>query len=288
MIINTVDDLKNFYLKLKCYEIDSENEILRILADNIERIYEIVGICGIQKIMNFIPNLSEISSHNKSLIIIDKFLANNIDEIYKNEYKEYIFCFDCFVKMDKFKKEIEEKGIDFFINVPLKNYNYKNLNDFKDIAKSIWGEFTIEHFVKMKFGQNDSQRALIIKTIIEELFKIYVELRKKGILWVDIKPDNVGRLLDKNTSHILYVDINKRKKQIKPYEDGNGLVGNVREKPLEKGDLVIDGLFRIKKIDSNDMLKLSLRSRYGYNFGIRYNNMVEEQRKNRRQERNRD
>lgn len=44
--------------------------------------------------------------------------------------------------------------------------------------------------------------------IEEELFNLYVKLRKDGIIWKDIKKENVGRLLKRNSSNfeIDYID----------------------------------------------------------------------------------
>ena len=71
------------------------------------------------------------------------------------------------------------------------------------------------------------------------LFQIYSELRDDGLIWLDVKLQNVGKLLKTNTSRILYVDIDGKTKQIIPNENENGLIGEIKEKPLEKEKYVI-------------------------------------------------
>lgn len=252
--------------------------------------------------------------------------------------------------MKRFKGKISEIGPDFFINFPIDYYT--SLEDCKEMSESIFGEFTSENFAKIKYGQNDVRKALIIQTVIDELleqtgenssmkdvkeigkgvysttykvgnyalkvgiernnyiipnhrrilkpivrtkiksgflqkdatndtatfmevqnlidtqwwedisegeveqvlFDIYSELRNDGLIWVDVKPDNIGKLLKPNTTHVFYLDIDGRKKEIQPDGNSIGVLGEENSEPLEEGDYVIMDSDYIMKYD--DWLKL--------------------------------
>ena len=319
--------------------------LLKLLAKNVQKIYDIMGFWGVYNLIRMIPDFINFKEDNEAIKGLDIFFANNIDKIDKEIFPCMTFDFKYFMNMNEFKKEIKKKGADFFVGFPL-NYDI-SIEECKEIAESVFGEFTTENFTKMKFGQNNEKQALIYQTLIDELlkhsgnkkiedieqigkgffsvayrvgdfvlkfrkstnndtipnhwrilqsivktkiedvedsflnrniyascievqnlvdskwlenksfeeiddilFQIYSDLRDDGLFWVDIKPGNVGKLLKTNTSNILYVDIDKKKKQIIPHEDGNGLVGKVDRKPLEAGEyVIIDNEFIVKEED---------------------------------------
>ena len=84
------------------------------------------------------------------------------------------------------------------------------------------------------------------------LFDIYVELRDDGLIWTDIKPENVGRLLKKNSSNIYcddfevidgIVKIKEKEKgvgrEIAPHPNAIGTYGEINSPPLVEGNYVI-------------------------------------------------
>lgn len=76
--------------------------------------------------------------------------------------------------------------------------------------------------------------------IEEVLYKIYSELRDSGLVWNDIKEENVGRLLKPNKSNLTFIDIDGNRKEIRPREAATGLVGDIPEEDvLKPGELVI-------------------------------------------------
>lgn len=98
--------------------------------------------------------------------------------------------------------------------------------------------------------------------INEELYKIYKEMRRDGIIWTDIKKSNVGRLIRPNKSNYytdtLEGDINDEKtlriikKELEISDESVGIVGRVQEECLHTGELVIfDTDFIFKEEDIN-------------------------------------
>ena len=77
--------------------------------------------------------------------------------------------------------------------------------------------------------------------INEILFQIYVDLRKRGKIWIDIKKENVGKLLLPNKTNIKFYDFKDKKiKDIKPTREATGLIGEVDENDvLGVGEYVI-------------------------------------------------
>lgn len=76
--------------------------------------------------------------------------------------------------------------------------------------------------------------------INEELYKIYKEMRDRGIIWTDVKADNVGRLLKDNKVNykIGGNDLNVEDETIEMY-GRNRNNKNESENILKKGELVI-------------------------------------------------
>lgn len=325
-------------------------QIVELLANNIEKIYNGIGLCGIYDIMDKIPHFTMYQENNLSIGKIDKALANKIEEISKMSFGCRNFEFKFFNNMKSFKEEIGKKGPDFFINFPIDYYT--SLEDCRKIAESIFGKFTPENFTKIKYGQNDARKALIIQTVIDELleqtgedsrmedvkkigegyysttykvgnyalkigmgrnnytipnhrrilkpivrtkigtgflqknatnetaefmevqnlietqwwenmteeeieqvlFDIYSELRNDGLIWVDVKKDNIGKLLKSNTSHVFYLDIDEKKKEIQPDGESIGVLGEEKGDTLKEGDYVIIDSDYILKYD--DWLKI--------------------------------
>ena len=113
--------------------------------------------------------------------------------------------------------------------------------------------------------------------INEILFQIYSDLRDEGLLWLDIKPSNVGRLLKPNTSNVLFVDIDGKTKQIISHEDGNGLVGKVKGKPLKEGDyVIIDNDFIIKEGEFPKQQYLPKTIDLAFEFELRYRSKLKQ------------
>lgn len=83
--------------------------------------------------------------------------------------------------------------------------------------------------------------------IEEVLFQMYVKLRKDGIIWKDIRKENVGRLLKRNTSNlkINYVENDKngkrtiKKEEMQVPDSTASIVGRDGNEILDIGEFVI-------------------------------------------------
>lgn len=366
-------DIAILFDNLKGLNICDSQGLIDLLAKHIDKIYDGIGIYGIYNLIRMIPYFRNFTTKNGSINKIDKFLAEKIEDISQTEFKYETFNFSFFMNLDEFKRQISKKGSDFFVNFPL-DYNI-TIEECKKMAESIFGEFTSENFTKMKFGQNDRQRALIFQIIIDELleqsgedasindikqqgqgsfstayrvgnyilkfgdirnnitipnhrrilqsilktevkehyftskmtninascievqnlvekdwckdmsheeineilFQIYSDLRDEGLLWLDIKPSNVGRLLKPNTSNVLFVDIDGKTKQIIPHEDGNGLIGKVNGKPLKAGDyVIIDNDFIITEDEFPKQKYLPKTIDLAFEFELRYRSKLKQ------------
>lgn len=333
------DYIKNDILSLFNVLIDDKvytnDQIVGLLSDNIGSIYNGIGLCGVYDIMEKIPHFPMYKSENPSIQKIDEFLADNIEQIANTKFEKRNFEFRFFFNMERFKNEIGKRGPNFFINFPVDYYT--TFDDCKKIADSIFGRFTPENFAKIKYGQHDEKKALVIQTLIEELleqsgcdldmenvskigngvystvykvgnyalkigigrnndtipnhrrllkpivrthigngafnsssanntatfievqnlietnwwknmkeeeveqvlFNIYSELRNDGLIWMDVKEDNVGRLLKPNTSNVFYLDIDSKREEIQPSEKAIGVEGEESGEILGKGEYVI-------------------------------------------------
>lgn len=162
-----------------CYVYDLHG-IISLLSDKIEEIYSLSGVSGIYNILEWaniglnrdkehIRTFLEKENATEEMKKIDNFLAGHIQDFPNGNEIYGPFDFDYFMEMDEFKKKIKDIGIDFFIKFPMK-YDI-TVKECEEISKDIFGEFTTEHLAKMKFGQNDPQKAQIFKLIIDELLE---------------------------------------------------------------------------------------------------------------------
>ena len=71
----------------------------------------------------------------------------------------------------------------------------------------------------------------------DELYEIYKQFRLLGLIWLDVKVENVGRLLKDNIIHY--------KKALYPDPITRGLFGDENEIILKKGDYVVCDLDHI-------------------------------------------
>lgn len=114
----------------------------------------------------------------------------------------------------------------------------------------------------------------------EELYKIYKELRDSGIVWTDIKKENIGRLIKPNksnyTSEVLKGNIDDEKtlevkqEELSVSEYAIGFINKKDEPCLQPGELVIldtDMIFRLEDIDIEADRKRYQQPRY-----LRYEN----------------
>lgn len=111
--------------------------------------------------------------------------------------------------------------------------------------------------------------------IQEELYKIYKEMRNKGIVWTDIKKENVGRLIKPNktnyTTEVLKGNIYNEKslkvieEELKVSDNSVGIINRIDEPCLMPGELVIldtDLIFRLEDIDIEADMKDRFQPRY--------------------------
>ncbi len=110
--------------------------------------------------------------------------------------------------------------------------------------------------------------------VYEILYQIYSELRDSDLVWYDIKPENVGKLRKANRSNLIFMDIDGKKKNIRPVGEATGMIGELpKEDVLRKGDYVI---IDTDYIQTYDKRKLSAPSKNGTpgiqeDFEDRYN-----------------
>ena len=99
----------------------------------------------------------------------------------------------------------ENRGVPYSKHIiqPLISYKIKmGVNiEVQNLVDAKWWEIKDEN--------GNIIRELSEEEIEEELFKVYCNLRKENIVWKDIKKENVGRLLKKNSSNFDIEYINK-------------------------------------------------------------------------------
>ena len=117
--------------------------------------------------------------------------------------------------------------------------------------------------------QNNWWEGLTEAEIDEELYRIYKELRDDGILWIDCKKENVGRLLKENKTN--YCDI--RGNELRPEDKAIGFYGKKTNRVLSKGELVIiDTDYLITREDEKNWYKWN-------NFQNEFSKRYEEERR---------
>jgi len=86
--------------------------------------------------------------------------------------------------------------------------------------------------------------------INEVLFTIYSEMRSQGLVWTDIKANNVGRLLRPNKANLsLFLDENRQKIEGIPPNEAIGFIGEVQGDVLQEGEYVILDTDYITKVE---------------------------------------
>lgn len=146
-------------------EVFTPSEILALLADNIDLIYKSIGITGLCSIFDNVP-MFFFDENDECIQKIDKFLASHVSTL-NESFFSLSFNFDNFNNMKLFKNEIKKIGPDFFVHFPISN----SLDDCKQISREIFGYLTTENLTKMKFGQHNSEKALLMQMIIDELLQ---------------------------------------------------------------------------------------------------------------------
>ena len=159
-------------------------------------------------------------------------------------------------------------------------------------------------------------KGLTEEEIEEEMYKVYKEMRQDGIIWTDIKKENLGRLLKTNTSNYITKTLKgdleeleetyKKEGTLKKHETEEelqiedsaiGFKGRKKEEPLKKGELVVldsDFIFGIKgkntisnisTIDLDEEIRTTVPSKWVL-FEKRYRHEIEQKIKNESTERN--
>lgn len=103
----------------------------------------------------------------------------------------------------------------------MKNYEY-NFIEVQNAVDKDWHEGMTE------------------KQIEDILYEVYADMRSRGIIWTDIKKDNVGRLLKPNKINYTYTDIDGEEKDLRPTEEATGIIGEIQESDvLPAGEYVV-------------------------------------------------
>lgn len=111
--------------------------------------------------------------------------------------------------------------------------------------------------------------------IQEELYKIYKEMRRDGVVWTDIKKENIGRLIKPNKinyyTETLEGNVDDEKtlrivtKELEVSDEAVGIVDRKEEKCLGPGELVIldsDFVYKVEDIDFEYEMKQIPPARY--------------------------
>lgn len=111
--------------------------------------------------------------------------------------------------------------------------------------------------------------------IQEELYRIYRDMRKDGLIWTDIKKENVGRLIKPNKTNY-YIDtligelseensLHVSRKELEVNTQSTGMTDIVKEECLQSGQLVIldtDYIFREEERNLKQEIKSKRKSDY--------------------------
>ena len=117
--------------------------------------------------------------------------------------------------------------------------------------------FEVTSYVDINFSEEERDE--------EKLYEIYKELRDSGIIWLDAKWSNVGKLLNENRTTWKGKNVEVAPKSVGFSEEYKG-------NPLKKGELVVIDLdFLFSENDPNlKQLKEEYSSKYSLKFDIRY------------------
>ena len=110
----------------------------------------------------------------------------------------------------------------------------------------------------------------------DEVYQIYKELRQAGILWLDCKKENVGRLIKDNSVHF--------SEPIYPRNETVGYIKDTvkKDSPMPKGELVIlDTDLLLRKEDLKRTKLSHINTRFFTEFEKRYKEEQEEDREER-------
>jgi hypothetical protein len=107
------------------------------------------------------------------------------------------------------------------------------------------------------------KRVYIGKIGKEVLYDLYKELRKDGIIWTDVRADNVGELINENIPNL-----NNEEMYVSPNSVGFDKELKENENKLKPGDLVVLDIDYIYREDSQEILWPE--SGFGLEFERRY------------------
>lgn len=145
-------------------------------------------------------------------------------------------------------------------------YDYENGN--KNDKPSMYIE--MYNIVRTNWYDELSQ-----EEINEELYKIYREMREDGVVWTDIKKENVGKLIKDNKANYTI-----KGEELKVEDESIGIYGRNKEgKILQKGELVIldvDYIYTEKEYE--ELKENEDKENLYYIFDERYKNEKEEER----------
>lgn len=128
----------------------------------------------------------------------------------------------------------------------------------------------IQNIVENNWYENMTE-----EQIQEELYKIYKEMRSQGVLWTDIKKENIGRLLKPNRTNYktksLQGDLQDKdslkvvEEELEVSDNSTGIINRISELSLNVGELVIldtDMIFRLEDIDIEEDMKSHHQPKY--------------------------
>lgn len=250
------ENIYDYYLKIinnKRYKDDSIINLLSIQKDKINLIINKDNIINIIESYKDLFKLLYFVSNNKNYIKDSEYIIGKIKEKIELEPQKYVSNYlnidDISYLIIKEISENENKSItdlkrisqgafsqvyelgDKIIKIGVRNVDTFNDNPYI-IAPLIRKVIDIDEY-------NDKSRYIEVEEKVdtetdvteEQLYQLYKNLRNLGLIWTDIKKENVGYLLKDNVMHW--------KKDISDTPEARSLKEKRGDTILKKGDLVI-------------------------------------------------
>ncbi len=214
--------------------------------------------------------INELMEHSNGKINID-----NIEPIGSGNFSKSFKIGDYILKVGK-ERGYNEIPNDPRILQPIIRRKFKKEKGDMKFDDEEYYFLEVQNLVDKDWWENLSR-----KQIYDVLFKIYCDMRDRGIVWLDIREKNVGRLLKPNKVNYTYIDVDKEEKDIRPTKEATGMTGELsKNQILPAGEYVILDTDFIVKYDEEMMSKRKWhrgRTQITYDFEVDYLRLKEEQ-----------
>ena len=97
----------------------------------------------------------------------------------------------------------------------------------------------------------------------EIIYRVYADLRDRGIIWKDPKVGNIGRLLKPNRINYTFTNIDGTEKELNPTEEAIDMKGTVNpEEVLQAGEYVVLDTDHLFLAEQEENIQCSVKSKY--------------------------